>query len=173
MESENNVMHNVYWHESRYLTKVSVTSGNTFHTFHAVFLPRPEKMDFLSQPVNVNHIGKALHVSSPTLYTILCIGRYFRFWSTPNTTHNLFKLKEKKWQRARQHDDMFKTTSFLSVADNAYIAKILLYVPSIKLLSFSLKLVLQKLGYLLYSSFKHFRWYTASVATMSPSDFCE
>ena len=68
MENENNVICNVYWHENKYLAKVSVTSGNTFHTFHTVFLPRREKIDTVSQPVNVNDIGKALHVTSSRLY---------------------------------------------------------------------------------------------------------
>ena len=80
----------------------------------------------------------------------------------PCESSHLYKQtkKPKKKQNKRR---------FLSAVDNAYIAKILFYVPSMKLLSFSLKSVLQKLRYLLYSSFKHFKWYTASVAAMSPS----
>ena len=108
-------MHNVYWHKIKYLTKVSITSGNTFHTFHAVFLSRPEKMDTVSQPVNVNHIGKTLRVSSPRLYAILCIGRYFRFWPTPNSTHNSLKLKEKKWQRAMITTSVYYCTSIVTL----------------------------------------------------------
>ena len=96
-------MHNVYWHENKYLTKVSVTSGNTFHTFHVAFLPRPEKLNTVSQSVNVSHIGKALHVSSPRLYAILHIGRYFRF-GQPQTQPIIRLNSRKKMTKSNDHN---------------------------------------------------------------------
>ena len=41
----------------------------------------------------MNDIGKALHVSSPRLYAISCLGRYFRFWRTPNSVPMFVTLK--------------------------------------------------------------------------------
>ena len=51
-----------------YLTNDFVVSGYDSQTRQAVFLPRPENIDVVSQPVNVNQNGNAQHTSSFSMF---------------------------------------------------------------------------------------------------------
>ena len=58
-------------------SSVDVSSGNTPHTSHAVFLPLPAKKEIVSHPVSAWNMGRTKALSRPNVAAMVWAARFF------------------------------------------------------------------------------------------------